>query len=262
MLSFDIGLLAITLFLFGAIIGSFLHVVAERYGTGESIVGNKGRGSVCPHCKKNLSARELVPIFSYILQRARCASCKQEIPFHYPVLELLSGLVTVLLLMPPVQGQADGAAAGILLFAAYVLLVLIRIDAKSMILPDGYIAILGGAALLYAYRSGSTVQEAFVGALAGALPLYALWIATSGKGIGFGDVKLMIPLGIAFGFRGAITLLFFAVCAGGMVGIFLLASKKAGPKTAIPFGPFLAGAALVLMVFPTISDRFFAFLGV
>ncbi len=259
MLTFEIGFFVFTLFAFGAIIGSFLHVVAERYESEKTA----WRGhSVCPHCKKILSPRELIPIFSYIAQQARCVSCRVEIPFHYPLIEALSGFLAITLLAPALQSGASMVLAILLLVVAYILIILIRIDAKTMMLPDGFILLVGFFAILFAALAGRSVESAIFGMLAGAIPLYILWAITGGRGIGFGDVKLMIVLGILFGFQGAITLLFFSFFAGGTIGIFLLATGKATAKTAIPFGPFLAGSALLLMVFPGASNLFFAFLGV
>lgn len=262
------------LFCFGAVIGSFLHVVAERYGTGLSIVGkfsfprflNKGGpaprssdrwqsevGSFCPYCKKNLTAVEMIPIFSYTLSRAMCRSCKAEIPFHYPVTELLTGLLAMILLA---SGQI------VLFIAACVLVILIRIDSRCMLLPDKYIILLTGIALVRALQSNFDFTDSVFGVLAGAGALYVLWIGTAGKGLGFGDVKLMIPLGILFGLKGIVALLFIAFFCGGAVSVFLLVSHRVTPKTAVPFGPFLAGSALLIMVFPELTDLFFTFLGV
>ena len=259
MLTIDIGFLVVTLFAFGAIIGSFLHVVAERYGSEKS----PWRGhSVCPDCKKTLSAKELIPIFSYITQQARCISCRVEVPFHYPLVEALSGFLAIALLAPALQSGASIVLAILLLVVACILIILIRIDAKTMMLPDGFILLVGFFTILFAALEGRSVESAIFGMLAGAIPLYVLWAITGGRGIGFGDVKLMIVLGILFGFQGAITLLFFSFFAGGVIGIFLLATGQATAKTAIPFGPFLAGSALLLMVFPNLANLFFAFLGV
>lgn len=259
MITIEIGFLVFTLFAFGAIIGSFLHVVAERYMSYGSAFSGR---SICPQCKKILSPRELIPIFSYIIQRARCISCGAEIPFHYPLIEALSGFLVVALLAPALQSGASMVLAILLLVVAYILIILIRIDAKTMMLPDGFILLVGCFAILFAALEGRSVESAIFGMLAGAIPLYVLWAITGGRGIGFGDVKLMIVLGILFGAQGAISLLFFAFFAGGTIGIFLLATGKATAKTAIPFGPFLAGSALLLMVFPGLENLFFAFLGV
>mgnify|MGYP001619395892 CR=1 FL=1 len=247
------------LFALGSAIGSFLHVVAERYMAGENpFLGN----SMCPHCKKKLTARELVPIFSYIFQKAKCRGCNAYIPMHYVLLELLSGFLCVVLLAPTlVSGQI--LVVPILLYvSACILIILIHIDARSMMLPDRFIRFLGIIAFAIALYSGMSGDNMAYGALIGSGLIYAIWLATAGQGIGFGDVKLMIPLGILFGFQGAVTLLFIAFFVGGLVGIVLLATHSATRKTAIPFGPFLAGAALVLLVFPSIPDRFFALLGV
>ncbi|MDA1169185.1 MAG: prepilin peptidase [bacterium] len=246
----ETGLLVFFLFCLGAAIGSFLHVVAERYGTGLSF--SKGN-SLCPQCKKALSARELIPLFSYIFSRAECKGCRAEIPAHYAISELLTGLLAVVLLLH----------GNILLFlAACILVILIRIDSRLMLLPDTYIYLLIGISIAYALRVNADFTDIVFGMLAGAGSLYLLWIGTLGRGLGFGDVKLMIPLGILFGLRGTVALLFFSFFAGGIVSIFLLVSGRVTPKTAIPFGPFLAGAALLLMVFPGLTDRFFIFLGV
>src|SRR3989344_1285069 len=189
MLTIDIGFLVVTLFAFGAIIGSILHVVAERYGSEKS----PWRGhSVCPDCKKTLSAKELIPIFSYILQRARCVSCKKEIPFHYPLVEALAGFLAVALLAPALQSGTGIVLPMLLLMIAYILVILIRIDSKTMLLPDGFILLVGFFAILFAALEGHSVESAIFGMLAGAIPLYVLWEITGGRGIGFGDVKLMM----------------------------------------------------------------------
>lgn len=259
MLTFETGVTNIGLFIFGSTIGSFLHVVADRYMNGSSAL--KGH-SVCPDCKKRLAALELIPIFSYVMQKARCRGCGISIPMHYPLLELVSGVFSVLVFLPVVATSQSLVLALCTYIAVCLLLMLIHIDARSMMLPDMFILLLGIVSIVIALLTGITADQMALGALIGAGSIYAIWLATAGEGIGFGDVKLMIPLGILFGPQGSITLLFLAFFIGGMVGILLLAMKRAGRKTAIPFGPFLAGVALLLLISPQISDRFFALLGV
>ncbi len=253
------GFIVFVLFSVGAALGSFLHVVAERYMTNKSAFVGR---SYCPYCRKTLTGRELVPIFSYIVSGARCSGCNAEIPVHYPLIELLTGILAVLIGMPSVLHHS-GFLLPILFFAAgCVLIVLIRIDSRLMLLPDTYIYALTVLASLYVFLTDADLNGVALGVLLGAGSLYLLWIGTGGRGIGFGDVKLMIPLGILFGVKGVITLLFFSFFAGGAVSIFLLAAKRVTSKTAIPFGPFLAGSALLLIAFPDLVDRFFAFLEV
>lgn len=268
---FEVWFIVFILFMLGAAIGSFLHVVAERnvqYAmvNDQSMFKAKwsrvsGR-SMCPVCKKQLTARELIPIFSYIFQKATCRGCGVHIPPHYIVIELLSGFLAAALLAPAILAGQALLVPILMYIAACLLVILIHTDARSMMLPDTFIMLLGTIALAIAIISGLSIDNMAFGALAGAGVIYAIWLATAGQGIGFGDVKLMMPLGILFGLQGVVTLLFIAFFVGGLVGILLLATKRAGRKTAIPFGPFLAGAALFLMIFPRISDLFFGLFGV
>ncbi len=245
----ETGFIVFVLFILGSAIGSFLHVVAERYMSGESpFVGN----SKCPHCNKQLTAQELIPIFSYIFQKAKCRGCGVAIPAHYPIIEFVTGILAVALLI----------SQPLAFLLACILIILVRIDIRTMLLPDMFIWLLTGIAIISRLLYGFSGDDIAFGVLAGAGIIYGIWAATFGQGIGFGDVKLMVPLGIYFGLQGTVTLLFIAFLFGGIWGVFLLATKRASRKTAIPFGPFLAGAALLLLVLPNISDRFFMFLGV
>ncbi len=259
MLSAEIGFSVFVLFCLGSTIGSFLHVVAERYMTDRTAFSGR---SYCPHCKKTLTSRELVPLFSYILSGAQCRGCKAEIPVHYPINELVAGTLAVLLLLPIVLSQSGFFPSLVMFIASCILLILIRIDSRTMLLPDRYVYALTIVAGVYTLMMHRDPNDVVLGIVVGAGALYLLWAGTGGAGLGFGDVKLMIPLGMLFGVRGVIALLFFSFFAGGAVSLFLLAAKRVTSKTAVPFGPFLAGAALFLLVFPEAVDRFFMFIGV
>lgn len=270
----------VILFALGAAVGSFLHVIAERYMLRASStlgvspltpsvfpacvkeIGVLFGRSMCPYCKKQLTATELIPIFSYIFQKATCRGCGARIPMHYICIELLSGFLAVALLAPAIFAGQELLVPILLYIAACVLIILMHIDARSMMLPDLFILFLGIIALALSLASDRAGDDMAFGALAGAGVIYAIWLATAGQGIGFGDVKLMMPLGILFGLQGTVTLLFIAFFIGGLVGIVLLATKRAGRKTEIPFGPFLAGAALLLLIFPNITGLLFGLFGV
>lgn len=217
-------------FLFGSAFGSFLNVVILRSMKGTSLSGR----SVCPHCRKTLAWYELIPIVSFVLQRGRCRTCGKQISIQYPIVELIAGLGTVVL-FPSIPA--------ILFF--YILLVLFFIDLRTFLLPDFFILVL--CVLAFMFGAGS-----YEGMALGAGFLLFLWAITSGKGIGFGDVKLLIPLGLWFGVAGTVTLLAFAFIAGALVGLYLLITKQATRTTAIAFGPYLTGAAMVLLLFPGI----------
>ncbi len=166
------------------------------------------------------------------------------------------------------------------------LMVLFAIDLRTMLLPDTFIFILTALVLLVIFSHvlpvlslqnyqpsfssdhslslfnkinleppsafRASLYSALSGAFLGAGLLLLLWLLTSKQGIGFGDVKLMVPLGLLFGPVNTILLLFVAFICGGFVGTYLLVTKQATLKTAVPFGPFLAGAAIIFILFPRI----------
>ncbi|MBI3250545.1 MAG: prepilin peptidase [Candidatus Andersenbacteria bacterium] len=220
------------LFVFGAAVGSFLNVVILRSLKAETLGGR----SYCPHCKQQLSARDLIPIFSFIFLHGRCRTCFHPISIQYPVVELVVGIL-LMLTYPDI----------LLFIATCLLVVLFVIDLKSFILPDTYIVILTVTALL-------RWPVSLPGAAIGAGFLLILWLATRGKGIGLGDVKLMVPLGLMAGVDGTVAILSAAFFFGAVVGLLLIATGKASRKTAIPFGPFLAGAAILVLLFPAVTS--------
>ncbi len=253
------GLVSFLLFLLGSCIGSFLLVIADRYASRENpFIGR----SKCDYCKRQLAWYELIPYISFLIQRGRCSSCKRKLSAYYPLYEALAGVFAAIFLQQAVLSGQGIVLALAMFLVACVLLILIRIDLLLMLLPDGFIWILIALSCGIAGITHAPFSDIAFGLLAGVGFLYALWAATGGAGLGFGDVKLMIPLGILFGFRGTITLLFAAFFIGGIVGILLLSAKKAGAKTAIPFGPFLAIAAFAIMLMPDLPHRFFQLLGV
>lgn len=217
-------------FAFGAIFGSFINVVVLRSIKGASLFGR----SACPHCGRTLTWQELVPIFSFIFQRGRCHTCGESIAIQYPLVEFVAGLAAIAL-FPNIPAIAF----------FLVLLTLFMIDMRTFLLPDFFIVLLSVLAILFG-------QGSYEGMLLGGGFLLFLWAITSGQGIGFGDVKLLIPLGLWFGIPGTVTLLAIAFVVGALMGSYLLITKQATRKTAIAFGPYLAGAAMLLLIFPQI----------
>ncbi|MBI3256038.1 MAG: prepilin peptidase [Candidatus Andersenbacteria bacterium] len=243
------------LFLFGIIIGSFLNVVILRGMKGEEIVR---KPSYCPHCKEKLRWYGLIPIFSYLFLRGRCGACHQPISPQYPLVEAIAGLAAVGIF------YTNSAPVGLLSFASIcVLIVLAVVDLRTMLLPDKFILIVCATSISAAYLKNPAYPFSYALAAAGlgAGFLGIIWLVTRGQGIGLGDVKLMVPIGFLLGFGGTVTMLFLAFIIGGAVGIYLLVSKKASAKTAVPFGPFLAGAAIICLLFPSLTVKFFTYLG-
>jgi leader peptidase (prepilin peptidase)/N-methyltransferase len=239
-------------FFLGAIIGSFLNVVILRYPHNRGIA--RGR-SYCPACQHELAWWQLIPIFSYMGLRGKCFWCRAGISWQYPAVELLYGLLFLAVSLPGVTGQStvmDWLVIALKAVILALLLVLAVIDLRLFLLPDPYVLALAAASAAFIFFTHHSWLDSFYGALAGGGFIFFLWLITKGKGIGFGDVKLMAPLGFLLGLMPTVALLFSAFMIGGLVGGFLLLRRAASLKTAIPFGPFLIGVAAVFLLWPTL----------
>jgi prepilin signal peptidase PulO-like enzyme (type II secretory pathway) len=262
------------LFIFGLVIGSFLNVVSLRYNGGHFVLDPRviGGRSHCLSCKKTLRWFELVPLVSFLLQGGRCRRCKAWLSLQYPIVEFISGLLFVFI---PLRVSGFFATAGplawlfpalwMLVFAA--LLLISVIDVRTGIIPDelnvalGILAVIIGIFLIASPgRSGSLTgsfgnmlsisQNVWVGRVVGAafgfIFFEFLMLVTQGKGIGMGDVKLALPLGLLFGWPDILPVIGFAFICGALAGVILIVLKKKTMRGALPFGPYLAlGAALV-----------------
>ena len=255
--------LYILIFVYGAILGSFLNVVILRKGIpalGETDSVKKlptnitGR-SQCPYCAKKLSALELVPIFSFIWQQGKCRSCQEKIEWQYPLVELSTAFI-VLAFFVPLPTSVDMVVTSLLyVVVASLLIILFVVDLKTMYLPDFLILLTVIPAIAILILRDANVTDTVIGAAIGAGFLGLLWLITGGKGIGLGDIKLMIPLGALLGISGTIATLLIAFVAGGTIGLVLLASKQAKLNTAVPFGPFLITASLLLLIYPSLGNE-------
>ena len=241
-------------FLFGTALGSFLNVVILRwiethpaplpYQRPEGFARSR-----CPYCHRTLRWWELVPLLSFTLLRARCARCHRSISVQYPLVELSFGFITLIL-------GLRGDYLSIIIAA--LLVILFIIDLKTFLLPDLFVGLLLVAVVvqvlstqyLPVWQASSVLSTHLTGPALGAGFLGFLWLVTRGRGLGLGDVKLMVPLGLLFGFWGTVMLLLAAFVTGGALGLVLLARGRVQLKTAVPFGPFLAGTALLWLLFP------------
>ena len=221
-------------FTFGLIFGSLANLIILRFHTFEPLFFG---GSKCLYCGKRLKWFELIPLFSFIVQKGRCRKCSTRLSFQYPAIEILTG---VLFLFIWLKFENLSPYFFLSLFFWYLLFLASLYDLKHQILPDEFIfggvflAILGNflffrPGLLYSLAAGFSFFFFFV----------FLWFLTKKQGLGLGDAKMALALGIFLGFPKAVFGLIFSFWLGGAVGIALLALKKANLKTPIPFGPFL-----------------------
>lgn len=254
-------LIAGFVFVLGAIVGSFLNVVALRWNTGLSLGGR----SLCFSCGRTLRARELVPLVSFFIQGAKCRTCHAKISWQYPAVEFATGMLFLGLFMRWLSLGAQNFSAGLIdavFFAvAFSILVVISIyDIKHMIIPDALaysFAALAFGHLVYTLVAPGSVGHSLASwhdLLAGpllAVPFAALWALSCGRWMGLGDAKLVLGIGWLLGLDSgtfACMLAFWIGAAGGLI-ILLWKHTRFKMQSEIPFGPFLALAAFLTLVF-------------
>jgi leader peptidase (prepilin peptidase) / N-methyltransferase len=242
----------------GLIIGSFLNVVVWRVPRGESIAHPP---SHCPACGADVRPRDNVPVVSWLLLRGRCRDCKAPISARYPLVEL--GTAFVFVVMAARIGLEPELPAFLYLGAIGVALALIDLDVKrlpnAIVLPSYVVAaVLLGAAAVFGHDWDSYLRAGL-----GMAALYAFYFALAWiypAGMGFGDVKLAGVLGAYLGWLGwaeVVTGTFLGFLFGGVVGIALMAIGKAGRKSKVPFGPFmLAGAFVAILWGGALADLY------
>ena len=227
----------------GMCLGSFLNVVIWRLPRDMSIIRP---GSSCPSCKTPIRWYDNIPLVSYILLLGRCRCCKARISLRYPLIEVASGALTVLVF---VRFGVSAQTAIILLLVLAMVAVAI-IDAEHMEIPDEIS--LGGAAvglILSFVPNGVSPLDAVIGAVGGSAFLGLLrWshmkIAKI-EGMGLGDIKLAATLGAFLGWYSLPVIFFISAILGLSVGGLLLVAQRKGGRTPLPFGTFLAAGTIV-----------------
>lgn len=225
---YDIGMA-----LFGLVIGSFLNVVACRVPEGISIIRPRSR---CPSCRMTLRPLDLIPVVSYIMLGGRCRYCGTSIASLYPLTE--AGTAVLFVLAYDQFGISSELLIALPLFS--ILVVITHIDLRLKLIPDKmtFPGMVYFGLLRIFFHPDPWWDYVLGFFIAGGL----LWIiaVVSRGGMGGGDIKLMAMTGLAIGWKWALLAFFIATLVGGLVGVTLLLSRRAGRKDAIPFGPFLA----------------------
>ena len=254
--------------LFGLLIGSFLNVVIHRIPkmmqreSDNYVAHESGKElphtdrynlmvprSSCPHCGHQITALENIPVVSWLALGGKCRSCKAPISARYPTVELVTGLISGLLVWTFGSGWAG---LGTLLFA-YLLIAMTCIDYDTKLLPDDLTYPLLWAGLLININGTFVpLQDAVIGAAAGYLVLWAVYwlfkLVTGKEGMGYGDFKLLAALGAWLGWAMLPTIILLSSVVGALVGIGLIVFAKRGRDNPIPFGPYLAAAGLIALL--------------
>jgi leader peptidase (prepilin peptidase) / N-methyltransferase len=236
--------------LFGAVIGSFLNVVAHRVPLGESLVSPPSR---CPECEAPVKPYDNVPVVSWLLLRGRCRNCGTRISPRYPLVELATALVFAAVVA--VRGFDNDLVLELPFVAALIALAAIDFDHK--LLPNKIVyplAAYGVVATLLVDRD-DLVENLIAGA--GAFAFLLLAVIAYPRGMGMGDVKLAGAMGLYLGLS-VIPALLTAFLTGSVVGVVIIAREgAAGRKKAVPFGVFLAlGGIVGVLAGPELIDLY------
>jgi leader peptidase (prepilin peptidase)/N-methyltransferase len=239
----------VILFVFGAIVGSFLNVVGLRLNSGLTLGGR----SRCGACGKKLRWWELVPILSFFILRGRCSKCRAKISWQYPGIEVLTGLIFATLYL--IFGLTIYYLLSTLVFCTYIVIVIY--DLRHKIIPDSlvYVAIL--LSVVGRWLSGGSVLDWLAGPIMFGF-FAAIWLISRGRAMGFGDAKLSLSIGLLLGAAKGFSAIVLSFWIGALFGLgyMIFSSKKITMKSGaritfkseLPFAPFmLLGAWLGLI---------------
>lgn len=235
----------------GLFFGSFFNVLADRLSMERTILGR----SMCDTCRHVLAWYDLIPLISFTLLKGKCRYCKAALSFGYPVSELLTSVVFVLTYYFSVHTYWQEPLHIIHLVVASILVVMFLSDIRYQIIPDEMQIALFSATILRIYFlfpqniSFEIVRPYLMGGVVTMLPLLLVFLLSKGRGMGFGDVKYAISMGLLLGIWNGLIGLYIAFVSGGVMGGILLLMKKSKMKSKIAFGPFLFIATYLLMFF-------------
>lgn len=233
--------LVVAFVLLGLIAGSFLNFFVLRFGTGRMF----DKRSQCFSCGHELSFLELVPVLSFLFLKGRCSNCQSKISWQYPLVELLSAILFGLIVW---QFYGDWLTTIIFLVGAFISLAIGVYDWRHKIIPDGMVIGLFLLAIVYLVFVGQNFWADVLVALVVALCFFLLWYFSSGRLIGFGDVKLVLPLGLIVGADLMYHFVLISFVSGAVVGLGLILVNKFllrrgersfTMKSELPFAPFL-----------------------
>ncbi len=267
--AFEPSLLVGAAFFLGLLVGSFLNVVvhrlpkmmeaewlaqcAELRGEAAPVAAHYNLmvpRSACPGCGHGITALENIPVLSWLALRGRCSACGTSISARYPLVELLTGLLSAAVAWK--WGFSMQAAGALLL--VWMLIALAFIDFDTTLLPDSLtLPLLWGGLLFNMDGHFASLPDAVTGAAAGYLVLWSVYwlfkLATGKEGMGYGDFKLLAAIGAWLGWQLLPVTLLLSSVVGAVVGIAMIVFVQHDRRVPIPFGPYLAGGGLVALFF-------------
>ena len=271
--------------IFSLVIGSFLNVVIYRlpkmmendwqqeyqaYFNADATAAAPAKfnlavpRSACPACNAPVQARDNVPVLSWLLLKGKCRSCSAPISARYPVVEALTAVLSAVVAWK----LGFGLAAAVIIFTTWVLIALTFIDIDKMLLPDQLTLPLLWLALLFSLSDSAFVNpaQAIVGAAAGYLSLWSVYwlfkLLTGKEGMGYGDFKLLAVFGALLGAAQLPLIILLSSLVGAVVGITLLSVQGKDKATPIPFGPYIAAAGWIALLWgEQLTNAYLRYLG-
>ncbi|HHJ16425.1 MAG TPA: prepilin peptidase [Gammaproteobacteria bacterium] len=255
-------------FVLGLMIGSFLNVVIYRLpvmmdrewqaqcreyldkpAVEEAPFSLSQPASRCPHCDHKIRFYENIPLLSYLWLRGKCASCQAAISIRYPLVELLTGILSAVVVWH--FGYTPQAAAALLL--TWVLITLSMIDVDHQLLPDSItLPFMWLGLALSLFPVFADMRAGLIGAIAGYLSLWSVYqlfkLVTGKEGMGFGDFKLLALLGAWMGWQALPMIVLLSSAVGAVLGIGMIAIQGRDRAQTIPFGPYLAIAGWIALL--------------
>ncbi|PKM70886.1 MAG: prepilin peptidase, partial [Firmicutes bacterium HGW-Firmicutes-17] len=241
-------ILYLYIFVIGIVIGSFLNVVIYRVPKELSFA--KGR-SFCPRCHAPIKGYHNIPVFSYLWLRGKCADCGESISIRYPLVELLTGIIAVL-----VFAVYGFSFQWLVVFAVGAILICITmIDFDTMIIPNGLVlALMAPALLSFFFFPQVGILSRVIGIFVISLPMLILVLFIP-DAFGGGDIKLMAVAGFMLGWGNTLLATFIGLLLGGVVAVRLLAKKTADKHMA--FGPYLCIGIMTALLFGDIIIQWY-----
>jgi len=255
----------------GLLVGSFLNVVVYRLPimlqkgwrqeclafleqednqtTSSEVFNLSQPRSRCPSCGHLISAMENIPVVSYLFLKGRCKSCKKAISIRYPIVELITAILSIIVAIQ----FGLSIQAGVALLFTWALVCLTLIDFDTQLLPDSItLPLLWFALFASLFGVFVTPQAALIGAIAGYLSLWAVfWVfklVTGKEGMGYGDFKLLAAIGALLGWTMLPLVIMLSAFVGAAIGLTLILIKGRDKNIPIPFGPYLSIAAFIALI--------------
>jgi len=228
-------------FILGLMVGSFLNCVIYRLEKEESFL--RGR-SYCPNCKHVLSWQDLIPVISFFLLKRKCRYCQKPISWQYPLIEILTGLIFLLIFNFQFPIFNIFSFLYYLIISSFLIVVFVY-DLKHSLIPDAviypaiFVVFLYRLFETYEFGNSQSLISPLISAFSASLFFLAIVLISKGKWMGTGDIWLAFLMGLVLGWPNILVALMLAFFIGAIIGVALIILGRKSMKSEIPFGPFL-----------------------